>query len=239
MAAAVQLAAEDDPGAHAGPDGQEDEVVDAARNTLPLLAEGRQVDVVLERHRQAERLFELGAEGAAFQSRHVLGQVHDAAVRIGHARDADDDAVDELRVELRRREQRRAQPLAGLDRLGGVGDLQLDVLPRADDAVQIAERAAHEAGAEVEAQHERRLRHRLEVNRAVAGSVGATLGLAHEPAIDERLQRQGDGRLRDPRPPRDLRARDRRAGADRLEHLSLVDLLQQPGNGSCLHRQQS
>src|SRR5262249_62111714 len=48
VAPAVQLAAEDHACAHAGADREEDENVDAARHPPPLLAEGSEVDVVLE-----------------------------------------------------------------------------------------------------------------------------------------------------------------------------------------------
>src|SRR5438445_151177 len=55
----MELAAEHQPGAHACADREEDEVLDALRYALPLLAEGGQVDVVLERDRQAEGALEL------------------------------------------------------------------------------------------------------------------------------------------------------------------------------------
>ena len=48
MAAAVQLAAQHEPGAEAGADREEDEVVDAAGDAPPLLAERGEVDVVLD-----------------------------------------------------------------------------------------------------------------------------------------------------------------------------------------------
>ena len=44
---------EHEPGADAGADREEREVVHAARDAAPLLADGGEVDVVLERHRQA------------------------------------------------------------------------------------------------------------------------------------------------------------------------------------------
>ena len=51
------------PGAEPGSYREEDEVVDPARDTVPLLAERREVDVVLERHRHAQ---------AALRARHRL-----------------------------------------------------------------------------------------------------------------------------------------------------------------------
>ena len=53
--------------------------------------------------------------------------------------------------------------------------------------------------------------------------------LAHEPRILERAQRERHGRLRDADPARDLRAGDRRTGADGLEHSALVEVLEQRG----------
>ena len=52
--APVELAAEHEPGAHARADRQEEEVVDAACDALPLLPERGEVDVVLEPHREPE-----------------------------------------------------------------------------------------------------------------------------------------------------------------------------------------
>jgi hypothetical protein len=51
--------------------------------------------------------------------------------------------------------------------------------------------------------------------------------LADQSGIQQRLQRERDGRLGDAHPPQDLGSRDRRAGADRLEDGALVEVLQQ------------
>src|SRR5262249_14335139 len=56
-------------------------------------------------------------------------------------------------------------------------------------------------------------------------------GLPDETRLFERPKRERDGRLRDPGPPRDLRARDRRAGPNRLQHRPLVEVLEQRRNG--------
>ena len=50
---------------------------------------------------------------------------------------------------------------------------ELDVLARAHVAAQVADRAAQEARAEVEPEHERGLGHRLEEDRAVASAAPA------------------------------------------------------------------
>ena len=90
-----------------------------------------------------------------------------------HARHPDDGAVDRLGAAGRRRRagaasarrRRRATP-------SRVGAGELDVLARADLAAQVADRAAQEARADVEPEHERRLGDRLEERRAVARAVG-------------------------------------------------------------------
>ena len=104
---------------------------------------------------------------------------------------------------------------------------ELDVLPGADVAAQVADRAAEEARAEVEPEHERRLGNRLEEDRAVVRAVRLARRLAHEPRADQRLERERHRRLRDSRAPRDLGSRDRRPGADRLEHRALVHVLEE------------
>src|SRR5213078_4673636 len=68
VAAAVELAAEDDACAHARADREEDEIVDATRNSLPLLTERGEVDVVLQRDRQAEGALQLARECSAFET---------------------------------------------------------------------------------------------------------------------------------------------------------------------------
>ena len=68
MVPAVQLALEHEPGAHAGPDREKDEVRDATRNAGPALAERREVDVVLERDGESETLAQVVREGPALEA---------------------------------------------------------------------------------------------------------------------------------------------------------------------------
>ena len=91
--ATVQLAAQHEAGAETGTDRHEHEVVDAAGNSAPLLAERRQVDVVLDRHRPTEPRSELARRTCRPRARHVLGQRDVAACDC--ARDADDHTVDQ------------------------------------------------------------------------------------------------------------------------------------------------
>src|SRR5919204_661244 len=103
----VQLAAEDEPGAGAGAHRQEDEVVHAARDPAPALADRREIDVVLERHWEPEARFELGPEAASLEARDVRGEAEPATRRgIDDTRHAHDDAVDELRRQSGRGHER-------------------------------------------------------------------------------------------------------------------------------------
>src|SRR5207244_12985967 len=62
VVAAVQLSAEDDSATQAGADRQEREVLHAATDAEPLLAERGEVDVVVERDREREPVGEVGRE---------------------------------------------------------------------------------------------------------------------------------------------------------------------------------
>jgi hypothetical protein len=128
--------------------------------------------------------------------------------------------------------ERVAQPCHRGEHRAGVGHRELDVVAGADGAAQVAQRAAQEARADVDAEDERGLVDRLEEQRAVARAAGIVAGLAHEPGRHQRLQGQRDGRLGDARAARDLGARDRAAAADSLEDRALVEVLQQRGRGA-------
>src|SRR5262249_18418115 len=62
---------------------------------------------------------------------------------------------------------------------------------------------------------------------AVARTTGVVCCLTDQARSEQRLQRKRDGRLRDAGSARDLRAGYRRLGPDRLEHRSLVQILEQ------------
>src|SRR5262249_24944168 len=95
VSAAMELAAQDETCAEARSDGQEEEVVDAACDAEPLLAEGREVDVVLDRHLQLEHPPCLGSERHPLEpgnARHV----DDAGLRVHDSGDANDGSVDRV-----------------------------------------------------------------------------------------------------------------------------------------------
>ena len=142
---------------------------------------------------------------------------------------SDDRAVDARRVEPSRGYERVAEAHDRVEHAARVLAEDLDVLAGADLAGEVADRAAEEPRADVETEHERRLGHGLEEDRAVARPLRVVLRLAHEAGLEQRLQGQRHGRLRDPGATRDLGSRDRRRGADRLEHGTLVEVLEERG----------
>ena len=101
---------EHEPGAEARADREEREVVDAARDAEPLLAERGEVDVVLERDGQPEPRARARRRARAPRARAMSDvRAHGPGVAVDDARDADDDAVDPLGRELGRGDQRVAQ----------------------------------------------------------------------------------------------------------------------------------
>jgi hypothetical protein len=156
------------PDAHAGPDRQKREVVDAAGNSQPTLAERGKVDVVLERDAETELLAHIVAERAPFEAGYVRRPPQRAARGFDDSRDADDDAVDELAGNVARIGQRVVQRDDRVQHSLGTGTAELDVLARANLPTEIADRPAQETGAEVESEHERGVRHGFEEHGAVA-----------------------------------------------------------------------
>ena len=207
---------------------------DAAR----VLAERREVDVVLDRHRQPEAPLELRADGHALEAVGVLGQPHAAGPLLDDARDADHDGVDAVGRQAADGDEPVAHPGDGVEHLAGAGAVELDVLARADRAAEVRQRAAQEPRADVDAEDERGLRDGLEEHGPVAAAGPRLLGLADEPGVQQRLQRDRHRRLRDPRAARDLGARDRGRVADRVEDRALVEVLEERrlGGGRALGR---
>ena len=221
----VQLAAEHEPHPQAGTDREERKVVDAARHALPFLAERGEVDVVHERHVEAEAPRELVAECDALELEEMR-QV-EPSFGIDDTGHADDDATDPLAAGIGGLDQRRGDRLDRGDRGLGARAGELDVLAHADRAGEVADRAAGKARAQVEAEHEGGVGNGLEEHGAEARAVGAMLGFAHEARFEQRLQRERDRRFRDPGAARDLGPRDRRVRSHGLEHGAQVEPLEQ------------
>ena len=160
MAAAMELAPEDEPGAEARPDREEDEVLHPARDPVPPLADGREVDVVLDRDGETQPVANVVTPGRPSRpgtfvasrswpvSASTTPGTPTTAPSISCAESPHDSASES-----------RSTPI-GLDRSVGVGSVELDVLARPHVAAQVADRAAQEAGADVEAEDERGLRDR-------------------------------------------------------------------------------
>jgi hypothetical protein len=154
VSATEELAAEDEACAHAGSDREKDEVAYPSRDPVPLLAEGGEVDVVLEGDRKIKGTLELVRERASLEPLDVLGESEQSALALDNSGDADDDAVHAVRVEARDRVQRRAEALDRRDCFRDDCYRQLDVLPCPDRAGEVADRAADEACADVEPKDE-------------------------------------------------------------------------------------
>jgi len=182
-------------------------------------------------HAQPEPRLEGVRERRALEPRDVRREGDRAPLRVDDAGNADDDAVQEPVVQAGRLDERRPE----LGDLGedarGVGMLDLDIEAGPDVAAEVADRTAEEATADVEPERERRLGDGLEEDRPVPRAARPLGGLADEPRVEERPERERHGRLRDPGPARDLRARDRGARADRLEHRPHVEVLEERRKG--------
>jgi hypothetical protein len=180
----MQLAAEDEARTEAGPDGQERKVVDPARNAAPTLADRGEVDVVLEDDRDTEAAPEPGPEVAAFEPRHVGREAECAGLDVDDAWDAHDDTVDQVGRPTARVEERGAKVDDRVERPRCIGAAELDVLAGPDLAPQVAERTTQEARPDVQPEHERGVRNRLEVHGAVARPSRVVRRLAHQPGIE-------------------------------------------------------
>src|SRR5262249_14376437 len=138
VATPVQLSSEDEADAETGADREEDEVVDTPGDAKPLLAERREVDVVLEGGGDPEAALELLADRPAVERREVR-EVERRIVGVDHPGQTDDGAVDEPVVEAGRPYERLAQRA---DRVEGglrVGGRELDVLAGPDRAGEVAD----------------------------------------------------------------------------------------------------
>ena len=114
-----------------------------------------------------------------------------------HAGNPDDDAVEPLGRKPADVDEPPCEAVAQVEHAPDVGAAVLDVLAGVNHTLEVADRHAQEAGADVDAEHERCLRDRLEEERAVARALAVARRLAHQPRLEQRLQRERHGRLRD------------------------------------------
>src|SRR4029077_3586459 len=115
-----------------GTDRDEGEVVDAAGDPSPLLAEGGEVDVVLDRRGASEPLAQVARELRTLETGDVLGE-RDPASSNG-ARNPDDETVDQFVAHPGAVAQRRGERCDHLQRRRGSLLGKLDVLPHTDHA---------------------------------------------------------------------------------------------------------
>ena len=113
---------------------------------------------------------ELLGDDHALEPGDVLGQLHEPRHGRDHARHPDDDSVEAIRGNATRVHQPACQPDEDVEHDADVGAGMLDVLPRDDDAVEVAQGRPQEARSDVDAEHERGLGDRLEEQRPVARS---------------------------------------------------------------------
>ena len=91
----MELSAEHEPEARAGADREEREVVDPSGNAGPALADRREIDVVVERHRNPEPLAQLDPERTMLEPRDVRRrQPKRLGCGLDDARDPEDNSVD-------------------------------------------------------------------------------------------------------------------------------------------------
>ena len=109
LTAPMQLAVQHEAGAEAGAHRQKDEVLDTACGPAPALADGREIDVVLDGHRQLEPGPQVRRPVAALETGDVGRERQPARVRVDDARQSDDGAVDPVGREVARLRQRDPQ----------------------------------------------------------------------------------------------------------------------------------
>ena len=147
--------------------------------------------------RGPEARLELRAERAALHAGDVVGQLHAAGLRL-------DDAREPITAQsmTARPAGRRRRPGVSRSPATASSDVAASAPARRRGARgrrrARSERAAQEARADVDAEDERGLVDRLEEDRSVAGPGRVVRRLADEPGVQQRLQRERDGRLRDP-----------------------------------------
>ena len=138
--------------------------------------------------------------------------------RLDDAGHADDHAVDRAPASpAARRRARRAAPRRGERALGAAPASSTSWRARTSPAGRTPRRARSARRRRSRARAPPRRPARRTPRRS-SGPPGSCGRLAHEPRVEQALQGERHRRLRDARAARDLGARDRCAGADRLEH---------------------
>ena len=182
MAAAAQLAGEHEPGAQPGPDRDEREVVDAPAEAAPVLAQRREVDVVLDRHRQPEAPLELGADGRALEAGPFsASRTRPVRASTTPGMPITTESMRSAGRPLRRRPvahpRRRPRGRVRASARSSSMSWRARIVPR-----EVRQRAAQEPRADVDAEDERGLGDGLEEHGPVAGPARASSASRTSPA---------------------------------------------------------
>ena len=213
LGAAVDAAADDDPAADPGTDLDEQQVLDL-RPVRPVLAEGHDVDVVVDQHRDAV------AVGEALRDRVAVPAGHDRRVpwAAGHVldrpRDADPDPPHVLVVAADLAQQGVEALIHPVEHsLGPRRDLDVLAVLGEDAPAQVGDAQAGVRRSKVRREHDPGGLVEREQHRRPAAGGRALAGLSEEVLGQELLDPLGDGGARRGRSTRrDRRASRRRPG---------------------------
>src|SRR5690606_32648263 len=199
LGAALQEAAGDDACADAGGDLHEDEVVDVGPGVLAL-AEGHDVDVVVDEHGRVEAGGESPRHVVVVPARHdrrvdgAPGGVFDGAGQP----DPDREQVARGAVEGGEQALRlRGDPAQ--HRLGPLGDAHLLEGLGEHAAGEVAHPDAHVRGADVDAEDDAAARGDGELGGGAAAGGDRVADGGDQPELHERVDADGDGGAREPR----------------------------------------
>ena len=204
--AAVELAAEDHAHADAGAEHQVGERLDVAAAPVGELAERGEVRVVVEVDARPERLAESVRQAGTAPAGQVRRVAQAPVAGVEDARAADDDVHDAAPAQAGGLRHGARLDAHGVDERGRRAGAVALVLARDDRPAQVGGRDADELAPDVDAEHVAGRRVGLvEDGRAPARGGGAA-DLADEPGALEVGECLRDGRLRQARLARELRA---------------------------------
>ena len=232
MGAAIKAPVDDQGEADAGADPKKNEVGHVAAMPVLALGQGGKVDVVLERDVGAKLLPDRLHQPVPSPAREIRGHGHVTVNRVEHARAAEHGVRD-----LRPVHTCFLRELAGdgadlADQGPRASDLRSLVTARHDGAGDVRDGSPRPAPPDVDSDDPSRARVELIEQRAGSSLSAGPAHLADKLRVQQAGEGQRDGRLREPAHPRDLRARQRPAAMDQLQHRALVDRAQQAGRAS-------
>ena len=199
LRAAVEPAVRDDPGADAGPDLDDHDVVVAGGHARAPLAECEQVHVVVDPDRRAVPGGEPLADRIAVPARHDRWRDGPAGPELDRTRHADPDAPQSTGHALGRREQEVEQRVDAIEPgLGSVLDARGLVVMAEDPAVEGGERDVDAGRTEVGDEQVAGRGPECELARRTAARAWPDRALRHQPAVDQFADAAGDDRPPEP-----------------------------------------